>query len=741
MNRILAQNFQKHRNLMQKTLIYIIFSLLTLTDIVAQTPQWRNFLYPEPTTISHTQGSKIFMATRKAGFLELDTRTEVLRHFQPDNSPIRGVDMLSLFPESDSIVWVSTRQFEGLQRLNVVTKTATYLTKRNNNEAIKLVTNIRRDNRGRLWMLEQGSGANKAQLTCFDGQNWQVFLKDSLVWSNLERFGVDSSGMIWLYSVRLSIEGVQRYNPVTRTLQPVRIPNFDASFTDLQTVEVDKNRAVWLTWMSNDRKNFRVDKFAHDVWASDTFRNNYESTIHQFCFDRNNEPYCVNQAGVYTLIGGRWKEIPTPYVQINGIAFGENNSNWMLSKSLNTPVSISKWLKDSVLRTFTVIDSTHLVGVENPEVWRGIHPKTQRPLYNEQDFDGRSFKRTNVGHGTAYEGDTMWITAANTQGLLRYTPQSGYSLFAPTNGATMPRIIQKMVVDSARNKWLMTAQTTGIYKIDRQDRLLFYPIPASFNLQFGYYWDFAVDKKGDIWLSADTLLLNFEATTTQWKIIPSLLGRDNYKQVATDTTGNVWLSNNTHYFYKNGTWSRFLILDLKGSINQWTDGHQPTNPRWMVYHNKIWWFLSSYGLTRYDGTIKVQHFNATNSPLPVNNAYGLSVDASGNLWLAHNNGLTVFNELGLRNLGSVSTQEVSMPPLLSSSVVPNPLIINGLLKFENPNSEFFLIQIFDIQGRLVLSKKTNADQIPIERGTMLAGLYVYTIQGGGQFGVGKFVVE
>lgn len=75
-------------------------------------------------------------------------------------------------------------------------------------------------------------------------------------------------------------------------------------------------------------------------------------------------------------------------------------------------------------------------------------------------------------------------------------------------------------------------------------------------------------------------------------------------------------------------------------------------------------------------------------------------------------------------------------------VYPNPMTSQATVKFDNPKGEEFLIQVFDLSGRLLLSKpgiRTNTFEI--ERGTMSPGIYVVELRNGSIRQTAKLIVQ
>ncbi len=73
---------------------------------------------------------------------------------------------------------------------------------------------------------------------------------------------------------------------------------------------------------------------------------------------------------------------------------------------------------------------------------------------------------------------------------------------------------------------------------------------------------------------------------------------------------------------------------------------------------------------------------------------------------------------------------------------PNPMTQQALLTFDNPSSHLFTLQLYDMKGRVVMAQKpTRGGVFEVNRGDLVAGVYVYTLSGGGQNYVGRMMVR
>jgi hypothetical protein len=63
------------------------------------------------------------------------------------------------------------------------------------------------------------------------------------------------------------------------------------------------------------------------------------------------------------------------------------------------------------------------------------------------------------------------------------------------------------------------------------------------------------------------------------------------------------------------------------------------------------------------------------------------------------------------------------------------------VRFENPRNEEFIMQVFDLSGKVILQKAgITGTQVTIERGTMAPGMYIIELRSGSRRTTAKLVV-
>lgn len=106
---------------------------------------------------------------------------------------------------------------------------------------------------------------------------------------------------------------------------------------------------------------------------------------------------------------------------------------------------------------------------------------------------------------------------------------------------------------------------------------------------------------------------------------------------------------------------------------------------------------------------------------------------------AYNNQSGVFKNT---NQGT-NTNEPNRPQLdkFELTVLPNPMKDQAIVRFDNPRNEEFLVQVFDLTGKVIFQKAGITDnQLTIERGTMVPGMYIIELRNGSRRTTAKLIV-
>ena len=114
-----------------------------------------------------------------------------------------------------------------------------------------------------------------------------------------------------------------------------------------------------------------------------------------------------------------------------------------------------------------------------------------------------------------------------------------------------------------------------------------------------------------------------------------------------------------------------------------------------------------------------------------NNIYDISFDQYGRVYAA--------TELGISILNTSFSSQNSMKNL---SIFPNPFTEHTSIEFSSDISSKYLLELFDISGKLVFHKepKTNSKFI-LNKGKLNAGLYILKLSDGANTFHQKLVIK
>lgn len=139
--------------------------------------------------------------------------------------------------------------------------------------------------------------------------------------------------------------------------------------------------------------------------------------------------------------------------------------------------------------------------------------------------------------------------------------------------------------------------------------------------------------------------------------------------------------------------------------------------------NRIWLGTDS-GLVKFD-TLNCQIFNTSNSPLPSNKIIQVKADMFGNKWMIcedtpnNKNYLCVYREGGVM----LNTAENYYSSGNNVEVYPNPTYAECIMRMRARDGLVNVIELYDVQGRLVQSTTTKESEAVIDISQLPAGVY------------------
>ncbi len=79
---------------------------------------------------------------------------------------------------------------------------------------------------------------------------------------------------------------------------------------------------------------------------------------------------------------------------------------------------------------------------------------------------------------------------------------------------------------------------------------------------------------------------------------------------------------------------------------------------------------------------------------------------------------------------------------VSTKIYPNPFASSATIEFSNPQGIAHIIELYNLQGKLMKSIKTTDNKVRIEKDNLNSGIYLYSIKNENEsIGFGKFVVN
>jgi hypothetical protein len=150
------------------------------------------------------------------------------------------------------------------------------------------------------------------------------------------------------------------------------------------------------------------------------------------------------------------------------------------------------------------------------------------------------------------------------------------------------------------------------------------------------------------------------------------------------------------------------------------------------------WFATGAGLAMLDGTLWTV-FNSTNSGLPGQIVKDIEIDASGNKWLATDQGLAVYRQGGV--LSSGENQHASAFDML---IYPDPYQDETTLRWNIPGNNRIRIEVLNSLGECVycvpsLSSHPGIQSLNVQLSCVSSGTYYCRISTAHAFVIKKFI--
>lgn len=523
-------------------------------------------------------------------------------------------------------LWVATNG-GGVYCYNTNTKNYQHFTRVNDGLADNFIYDMRINANNDVWV------ATVNGLSKFNNDTWQTSTKENSPLKShfITALAVDPiDDALWIGTYDT---GLYRFDGAT--WQHYEIPDLQADYAFVTSIEVSQNGEVWLgVWGEG------VYRFYNNEWTR---------------YDPGNSP------------------LSSYFIYVKAI--DATGTVWLHSSNDFYPEAIS-------LNAFNPSSNDwqrYLVGVTIHSVYSDtngvVWAQSENTLFKKQDAAfvpvksltsqmNRSFPNQRLLHGDT----THPLIAGTDQGFLIKDTHNSWVEHLPPGLADMT--IHDLVIDASNTKWFASAN--GLHKMNQDNQISVYT-PANSPLPSAKINGLALDKKNVLWIATHAGLVKWDGSI--WHIINtenSDLMTNNLSDVAVDNKGHVWVS---FSIYSSGVqrfdgkdWQHFSAEDGLSS-NAITKIHTIKNQIWLqspqgisIYNGRSWktlttadgllsnnitsmdlhphyaWIGSDKGLMKYDG----RYFEYITDGLPQLHVGAIYENPQGNLYVAtHNGGLSL----------------------------------------------------------------------------------------------------
>jgi ligand-binding sensor domain-containing protein len=323
-------------------------------------------------------------------------------------------------------------------------------------------------------------------------------------------------------------------------------------------------------------------------------------------------------------------------------------------------------------------------------------------------FGGRTalFDRKNVLWEKCSNHEVYSLTngLAGTWVSHDYSPM-GFNVLDGTND---------IAIDHSNNKWFSCQM--GLVKFNDTVYTLF--DTANSDLPFQPVHRIVCDKNDNLWITEGYKIAKFNGISWQEYWLPPSAAIYNMK---VDSTGNIW-------FIRGSLGGGIYKFDGTSWINYNTSNSPiPSNGIWGITVDRTnnMWFSCSVGLIKFDGT-NWTIFDASTGYPGTGNGY-LNVDRNNNIWNCSGNGVIVFNETGIIGVDEIDRQMGAL------TIYPNPTTETVNIRFSSKNNIPIKVFINDISGRQVKGEMSllgikGENEIKMDVSTLKTGIYFIVFQ-------------
>lgn len=294
-----------------------------------------------------------------------------------------------------------------------------------------------------------------------------------------------------------------------------------------------------------------------------------------------------------------------PSNAVRGLGFGKDGKVWAMTFSGISSFDGVSWVNHrSEINSNMLNKIRHMKVADDGAVWICATPNTD-PGYCLANFDGDDWEFISLGMvGNNYVRVTNFdidsegnIWAVTYDGLYKYDGVS--SEIYDSSNSNLPTSVREVKVSKTGEIWVGTG--AGLYKFDGTDFLKIDEFPYDVD------WIYE-DNLGNLWLKDDDQIGMYDGNSITF-----------------------FDDSNSPLFSLPTSWTINLV-----SMSQDKNG--------------IYWFATAIGLFEYDGLEWILH----NEGYSRGYQNDLKIDDTGNKWVPTDFGITVFNEDGIRGMGTTN---------------------------------------------------------------------------------------
>jgi ligand-binding sensor domain-containing protein len=571
-------------------------------------------------------------------------------------------------------------------------------------------------------------------LTRYDGSTWQSFYP-AFWYNSFNSIAVAGVNDIWLGT---EVGGLVHFDGTSFTQYTGYTDN--PTIASAHAVTLDNLGRVWFSNYDGVSICGELVCWDGEGWSylnHPEYQTAYSAAV-AFAFDADNHIWIgTNTQGVFFYDGVNW----TQYTEDNSQLLGQRV--YSISVAPNSSYVYIGTEEGLTLYTGTYwayyntntgsLSSNYVWDICFDEIssgWFATSDGVRRhlgTLWSQIDTSNSGLTAKPYNDQVQTQDGVHWI--AGFDGLFRFDGQTWSKLTIPGSDQE----ILDIDLDSSGTLWMAT-RYSGVIAYDGT-AFTDYTFSNS-SLPGNNIRSLAVDSQDRVWIAMQSLgLCRFDqGEWTVWDTSNSLLPTNYLTMVEIDPFDNVWVN-----ACRNTTEPAALI---RISGDTWTlfqyDPDNPTIPTiWindMKYRDGMWWFATSAGLSRYDGstwaiyyddydandnnfrrlafdadgalwlttgTVGIRRFHneefaswtMSGSGIASNSVNYIYIDGQGQKWIGHQyDGISVFSG------GEVPVEDPILPPARSMSVWPNPFA--DTITFSLPESRGKArISLYNLRGQ------------------------------------------